>query len=77
MLLMTASSSDNDYFLTSKEVEKGDEGRAWRSLELLEERMNAAPPRFRKLTRICLQEYFQNKKLITKMAKNSNSKLFS
>lgn len=41
----TASSSDNDYSSTSEE-EEGGEGRAWRSLELSEERMNAAPPRF-------------------------------
>ena len=38
----SASSSDNDYFLTSEEEEG--EGRAWRSLELSEERMNAPPP---------------------------------
>ena len=41
----TASSSDNDYFSTSEEEEGGEE-RAWRSLELSEEHMNAAPPRF-------------------------------
>lgn len=41
----SASSSDNDYFSTSEE-EEGGEGRAWRSLELSEERMNAPPPRF-------------------------------
>ena len=40
----TASSSDNDYFSTSEE--EGGEGRAWRSLELSEECMNAAPPCF-------------------------------
>ena len=58
----TASSSDNDYFSTrEEEEEEGSEGRAWRSLELSEERMNAAPPRFRELTRICLQGYFQTK----------------
>ena len=38
----SASSSDNDYFSTSEEEEG--EGRAWRSLELSEERMNAPPP---------------------------------
>ena len=70
----TVSSSDNDYFSTSEE--EGGEERAWRSLELSEERMNAAPPRFRELTRICLQGYFQNKKLTTK-TKNNNFKLFS
>ena len=37
----SASSSDNDYFSTSEE---GGEGRAWRSLELSEECMNALPP---------------------------------
>ena len=75
----TASSSDNDYFSTNEEEEEeeGGEGRAWRSLELSEERMNAAPPRFCKLARTCLQGYFQNKKLTTKMGKNNNSKLFS
>ena len=67
----TASSSDNDYFSTSEEEEKG------RCLELSEERMNAAPPPFRELTRTCLQGYFQNKMLTTKMRKNNNSKLFS
>ena len=71
----TASSSDNDYFSTNEE--EGGEGRAWRSLELSEECMNAAPPHFHKLTHICLQGYFQNKKLTTKMGKNNNSKLFS
>ena len=70
----TASSSDNNYFSTSEE---GGEERAWRSLELSEEHMNAAPPRFLKLTHICLQGYFQNKKLVTKIGKNNNSKLFS
>ena len=43
----TACSSDNDYFLTSEEEEEGGEGRAWRSLELSEECMNAAAPCFR------------------------------
>ena len=74
----TVNSSDNDYFLTSEEEEEeGGEGRAWRSLELPYEHMNAAPPHFCELTRICLQGYFQNKKLATKMGKNNNSKLFS
>ena len=65
----TTSLSDNDYFLTSEEEEEGGEGRAWRSLQLLEERMNAAPPCFQDSTRICLEGYFQNKKLTTKMGK--------
>ena len=74
----TARSSDNDYFSTSEEEEEeGGEGRAWRSLELSEERMNATPPCFHELTNICPQGYFQNKKLTTKMGKNNNSKLFS
>lgn len=45
----TASSSDDDYesyFSTSEEEEDGGAGRAWRSLELSEEHMAAAPPRF-------------------------------
>ncbi|KAG7176699.1 PiggyBac transposable element-derived protein 4-like 11 [Homarus americanus] len=42
----SASSSDNDYFSTSEEEEEEGEGRAWRSLELSEERMNTPPPRF-------------------------------
>ena len=43
----TSSSSDNDYFSTKEEEEEeGDQGRACRSLELSEELMNAAPPRF-------------------------------
>ena len=73
----TASSLDNDYFSTSEEKEEGGEGRAWRRLELSEEHMNAAPPRFREFTCTCLHRYFQNKKLNTKMGKNNNSILFS
>ena len=34
----TASSSDNEYFSTSEEEEGGGEGRAWRSLELSEDK---------------------------------------
>ena len=42
----TATSSDNEYFLTTEDEEEGGEERAWRSLELVEERMDSAPPRF-------------------------------
>ena len=42
----TASSSHNNHFSTSEGEEEGGEGRAWKSLELSEERMNAPPPRF-------------------------------
>ena len=68
----TATLSDNDYFTTSEE-----EGRAWRSLELSEERMNAAAPRFRESNSHMLTRVFSKKKVNHKSWKNNNSKLFS
>ena len=53
----SASSSDNDYFSTSEE--EGGEGRAWRSLELSEERMNAPPPPRFPLTLYCPRGHFR------------------